>query len=164
MTQPKGEHESPSGTACKGTLDRFSLGHEMVTDVVRLQFQGLFDEWEAYSVAYAVLLGAAYSLDVPDADLNVTIAGGSTPKASTIVLYDNVPGGAGLVAQLEHDGVFEEMLGRAQERVQGGCGCDSSCYGCLRSYRNQFAHQHLNRQQALKILEGVGPTGRRAAC
>ena len=26
------------------------------------------------------------------------------------------------------------------------------CYCCLRSYRNQFAHSHLNRQQALKIL------------
>ena len=164
MTQPAREHESPSGTTCRGALDRFSLGHELGTDVVRLQFQGLFGEWEAYSVAYAVLLGAAYSLDVPDTDLNVTIAGGSTPNASTIVLYDNVPGGAGLVDQLEHESVFEEMLDRAQERVQGDCGCDSSCYGCLRSYRNQFAHQHLSRQQALKILEGVRPTGRRAAC
>lgn len=44
------------------------------------------------------------------------------------------------------------MLENARKRVQGGCGCDSSCYGCLRSYRNQFAHPHLNRTKALHIL------------
>ena len=155
MAQPRGEHKSPTGTACGGSLSQFSLGHEMVTDVLRLQFPGLCGEWEAYSVAFAVLLGAAYTLEVPDTDLNVTIAGGNTPNESTIVLYDNVPGGAGLVAQLEHERVFEEVLRRAQERVQGHCGCDSSCYGCLRSFRNQFAHHRLNRHRALEVLKGV---------
>ena len=53
------------------------LGHELVTDVVQLEFPSLIDEWDTYSVAYAVLLGAAETLDVPDTDLNVTVAGGS---------------------------------------------------------------------------------------
>ena len=152
MTGPKGEHKSPSDSECKGTLERFSLGHELVTDVVRLQFPGLRGEWVAYSVAHAVLLGAAETLDVPDTDLNVTITTGDNPGESAIVLYDNVPGGAGLVAQLERESVFDEVLHNARERVLGNCGCDSSCYGCLRSYRNQFAHSHLNRKQALEIL------------
>ena len=56
------------------------------------------------------------------------------------VLYDSVPGGAGLVAQLAEESVFNETLRNACHRVQGNCGCDSSCYGCLRSYRNKFAH------------------------
>lgn len=152
MTGPKGAHESPSNSTCRDTLERFSLGHELVTDVVRLQFPQPMGKWDAYSVAYAVLLGAAETLDVPDTDLNVTITGGDSPGESAIVLYDNVPGGAGLVAQLEQENVFEEMLGNARKRVQGRCGCDSSCYGCLRSYRNQFAHPHLNRTKALAIL------------
>ena len=152
MTGPKGEHKSPSDSECKGTLERFSLGHELVTDVVRLQFPGLCGEWDAYSVAHAVLLGAAETLNVPDTDLNVTITGGDNPGESAIVLYDNVPGGAGIVAQLERESVFDEVLHNARERVRGNCGCDSSCYGCLRSYRNQFAHSHLNRKQALEIL------------
>ena len=152
MTGPKGRHQSPSDSECKGTLEQFSLGHELVTDVVRLQFPGLCSEWDAYSVAHAVLLGAAETLDVPDTDLNVTITGGDNPGESAIVLYDNVPGGAGLVAQLERESVFDAVLRNARERVRGSCGCDSSCYGCLRSYRNQFAHSHLNRKQALKIL------------
>ena len=153
MTELQGEHTSPSDSTCQGTLEQFSLGHELVTDVVRLQFPQLTGEWDTYSVAYAVLLGAAETLDVPDTDLNVTITGGGTLSESAIVLYDNVPGGAGLVAQLEHESVFREMLQNARARVQGNCGCDSSCYGCLRSYRNQFAHPHLQRKKAYEILQ-----------
>ena len=153
MTGPKSEHKSPSGTSCRGTLERFSLGHELVTDVVRLQFPQLADVWEAYSLAYAVLLGTAETLDVPNSDMNVTITGGHTPGETAIVLYDNVPGGAGLVAQLEQDDVFREMLQNAWKRVRGKCGCDTSCYGCLRSYRNQFAHPYLDRTRALAFLE-----------
>lgn len=152
MAKPKAAHKSPSGSDCGGMLERFSLGHELVTDVVRLQFPRLSGEWDAYSVAYAVLLGAAEILNVPDTDLNVTITGGENPDESAIVLYDNVPGGAGLVAQLEEERIFAQVVRSARKRVQGNCGCDSSCYGCLRSYRNQFAHPHLNREQARQIL------------
>ena len=152
MTEPSGAHKSPSDSNCNGTLGRFSLGHELATDVVRLQFPQLRGEWDAYCVAYAVLLGAAETLNVPETDLNVTIAGVDDTGESAIVLYDNVPGGAGLVAQLEQARVFSEVLRNARERVQGNCGCDSSCYGCLRSYRNQFAHPHLDRTRALAFL------------
>ena len=103
-------------------------------------------------MAYAVLLGAAETLEVPATDLNTTITGGETPEETAIVLYDSVPGGAGLVAQLGRLDVFEKMLGKAKERVQGKCGCDASCYGCLRSYRNQFAHPYLDRNTALNFL------------
>ncbi len=155
MAGPKGRHRSPSASECGGTLERFSLGHELVTDVVRLQFPQLRDEWDAYSVAYAVLLGAAETLSVPDTDLNVTIAAGANSDESAIVLYDNVPGGAGLVAQLERESVFSEVLRGTRERVVGNCGCDSSCYGCLRSYRNQFAHPYLDRRRALGFIESA---------
>ncbi len=152
MVGPQASHKSPSDSDCLGTLERFSLGHELATDVVRLQFPMVQGEWDAYSVAYAVLLGAADTLEVPDTDLNVTITGGDRPGESAVVLYDNVPGGAGLVAQLENEQIFGDVLGAAAERVRGNCGCDSSCYGCLRSYRNQFAHAQLDRTRALDIL------------
>ena len=164
MVAPQASHKSPTDSDCRGTLERFSLGHELATDVVRLQFSMVHDEWDAYSVAYAVLLGAADTLEVPDTDLNVTIAGGDRAGESAIILYDNVPGGAGLVAQLEQSDVFADVLRAATERVQGNCGCDSSCYGCLRSYRNQFAHAHLDRTRALEILtqssESLGHSSR----
>ncbi len=148
-------HKSPNDAECKGTLYKLSLGHEFVTDVTRLDFPGVADIWEAYSLAYAVLLGAASTLEVPDTDLNATITGRSSIAGGiSIVLYDNVPGGAGLVANLyEEEDTFIEVLEAAKERVAGECGCDSSCYGCLRSYRNQFAHPDLQRGFALQCLE-----------
>ena len=152
MTGPRAQHKSPSARDCSGRLSNFSLGHDLVTDVVRLQFPGLFSQWDSYSVAYAVLLGASETIGVPDTDFNVTITRGRNPGQAAIVLYDNVPGGAGLVAQLEEEQVLTEVLRQARNRVQGKCGCDSSCYGCLRSYRNQFAHPHLDRKRALEIL------------
>ena len=148
-------HKTPWGSPCHSAMRNFSLGHELDTDVVCLHFPNLCDEWEAYSVAYSMLLGAADRLGVPDSDLNVTITGKGKDKKNecAIVLYDNVPGGAGLVAQLENEEVFNDVLKRAIGRVEGKCRCDSSCYGCLRSYRNQFAHARLNRQRAEEILK-----------
>ena len=150
----KHSHKTPEGAACQGTLDRLALGHEFVTDVVRLQFPGLADQWEAYSLAYALLLGVAQRLDVPDTDLNTTITVGEKENETAIVLYDSVPGGAGLVASLEKVEVFRGVLEEARNRVADGqCGCTESCYGCIRSYRNQFAHPHLQRKDALRFLD-----------
>ena len=52
---------------------------------------------------------------MPDADLNVTITGGDTANDAAIVLYDNVPGGAGLVAHLENKKIFLEVLRNARD-------------------------------------------------
>ena len=155
LTGPSKDHESPSNTKCTAPLSNMSLGYELETDIVRLDFPFGADEWQTYSLAYAVLLGAAETLDVPDRDLNVTITAGSTEDRAGIVMYDNVPGGAGLVAELDQEDTLASVLEHARARVAGGCGCDLSCYGCLRSYRNQFAHPHLDRNQALSYLSGV---------
>ena len=159
-TRPKQAHRTASNMECSGTWSSFSLGHELVTDVVRLKFPGVEDEWHAYSVGYAVLLGASEALDVPNTDLNMTITGVGNSGAPAIVLYDAVPGGAGLVAQLEDVKVFERVVAFAAERVGGACGCGSSCYGCLRSYRNQFAHPYLSRLRAAQTLEVLRNPGR----
>ena len=147
--EPPREHKTPEGRKCSGIFRRFSLGHELTTDVVKTRFPEPLSQWDLYSVGYALLLGAADTVAVPERDLNVTLA----PKA--VVLYDDVPGGAGLVAQLTTAASFRRVLERSRQRVAGGCGCDRSCYGCLRSYRNQFAHPHLDRTVALKALENA---------
>ncbi len=74
-----------------------------------------------------------------------------------IVLYDNVPGGAGLVARLAEKDILGKCLNAALARVNGSCGCgdNDSCYGCLRSYRNQFAHEFLRRGPVRQYLQGI---------
>ena len=153
----KSSHKDPYDNKCRGSLHRLSLGHEFPTDIVRIKIPGqLFDEWTTYSIAYAILLGSARALDVPDVDLSVTITGAGGGNEHAIILYDNVPGGAGLVADLINPSSMINALKHARERVKDdGCGCDESCYGCLRSYRNQFAHPHLRRKDALRILDAI---------
>jgi len=155
-------HKTPQGQDCHGTLENVSLGHEFVTDVVQLQFHrapqtGTDFVSFAFSLAYAVVEGAAEVLEVPSNDLNTTVAHSDQHPVPPIVLYDNVPGGAGLVARLENEEVLKECLKTALKRVEGGCGCapNASCYGCLRSYRNQFAHQILQRGPVQQYLESI---------
>lgn len=145
--EPKPQHTAPWGGPCSGVFGRFSLGHEVITDVVRARFPEALDVAGLYSLAYALALGAADALAVPQQDLDVTLSG------DAIVLYDDVPGGAGLVRQLTDERAFRRVLEKARERVDGRCGCDRSCYGCLRSYRNQFVHTQLDRGKALAVLD-----------
>ena len=112
--------------------------------------------WFAYSLAYALLEGAAEILEVPNTDLSVTVkhseAGAEIPQ---IIVYDNVPGGAGLVARLEDGAIFRQCLQEALRRVSGICGCGdtTSCDGCLRTYTNQFAHANLARGPVAQYLK-----------
>ena len=158
----KRTHKAPFGEDCFGTLEQVSLGHEFVTDVLQLQFipePGTNTNlvWFAYSVAYAVVEGAAETLEVPSTDLSATVGHSEQYLVPPIILYDNVPGGAGLVARLEEEKVLKPCLEAALKRVSGNCGCAeaTSCYGCLRSYRNQFAHQYLQRGPVMRYLEGL---------
>jgi hypothetical protein len=69
-------------------------------------------------------------------------------------MYDDVPGGAGLVARIEDPDVFRMSVEAAYRRVEGGCLCgeNTSCYGCLRTYRNQFVHPQLRRKPVKQYL------------
>jgi hypothetical protein len=158
----KQPHKTPFDQECRGTLDLVSLGHEFVTDVLQLQFHSkpkanMEAVWFAYSLAYALVEGSADVLGVPPTDLSATVAHSDQYPVPPIILYDNVPGGAGLVARLEGEEVLKACLDAAQRRVSGNCNCDenTSCYGCLRSYRNQFAHQYLQRGAVMRYLEAL---------
>ena len=155
-------HKTPYGQDCHGTLERLSLGHEFETDVLQLQFHPESEKkmepaWFAYSLAYAIVEGASEVLVVPLTDLNATVAHSEGHSVPPIILYDNVPGGAGLVAGLEDEKVFRASLEAARSRVGGKCGCDesTSCYGCLRNYKNQFAHQNLSRGPVMRYLDSM---------
>ena len=111
----------------------------------------------ALGLTTALLEGMAEVLDVTSTDLNGTIGRSGSSGLPWIVLYDAVPGGAGLVARMENTEIFKSSMKAAYFRVEGGCGCgeETSCYGCLRSYRNQFVHPHLKRGQVKAYLHSV---------
>jgi superfamily II DNA/RNA helicase len=155
-------HRTPQDkdTECFGRPELVMLGHEFITDIVRLDFlrPPSFKVWNslwlAYSLAYAIAGAASEKLEVPPTDLSATVGSPESGGIPPIILYDNVPGGAALVASLEDDRTMRECLEAALARVDGRCGCgdDDSCYGCLRSYSNQFAHTHLRRGPVRQFL------------
>jgi hypothetical protein len=161
------KHQTPYGQPCPGKVENFSLGHEFITDVLRLSFRlfpstGLAAEFAqsdpigfAYSLAYAIVEAAAELLEVPATDINAVVIYETGHPIPPVLLYDDVPGGAGLVAQLENETLLRSCLNIAKKRVSGACGCGEmdSCYGCLRSYRNQFVHDRLRRGPVLAYLE-----------
>lgn len=162
LERPK-THKTPFDSPCSGFLTPFNLGHEFVTDILELEFRERSNGdlpsmlGFGYSLAYALVEGAAEVLSIPSTDLNATVTLPAEKTMPTVILYDDVPGGAGLVAELENQDVFREVISAAHERVSGACGCDenTSCYGCLRSYRNQFIHQDLVRGPAKLYLETI---------
>lgn len=153
----EGVHITPYGMECTAKPTRLSLGHRFTTDVVRTSFPHIDENFggndQSFSLACALVEGAAKVLGTPSTDINAVLDKCSDRQAIyPIVLYDNVPGGAGLVARLDESGVLAEILHAAKERVDGKCGCHDSCYGCLRSYRNQFAHPKLSRIPVFEYL------------
>lgn len=68
-----------------------------------------------------------------------------------IYLYDSLPGGAGFSQQAFRLGlsVFEDAL-EILERCPDNC--DRSCYRCLRSYKNKFEHDLLDRHVGTSLL------------
>ncbi len=158
----KHSHTTPWGAECSGTLARASLGHEFITDVVQIEFHLSPTPTEVATdstglglgIATALLEGIAEVVDVPSSDLNVTTGRGGLPGLPVIVMYDDVPGGAGLVARIEDPNTFRMCVEAAHRRVEGGCLCgeNTSCYGCLRTYRNQFVHPQLKRGPVKQYL------------
>lgn len=163
----KDGHKTPFGKKCATQVESLrpevSLGHEFITDAIQLQFLPSPINNDdllgfAYSLSYSLLEGAAEVLDIPSNNLNATVSSGSQNNTlPPIILYDNVPGGAGLVAQLEDFEKLKDCVDKAFHLVSRCKGCpeNSSCYSCLRSYRNQFAHRYLQRGPVAKYLNQI---------
>jgi len=77
--------------------------------------------------------------------------GGHEGLEAEIYIYDTLAGGAGFARRIGDFGVavFEDTI-----RLLESCpaNCDSSCYRCLRSFKNRFEHAMLDRHLAASLL------------
>ena len=70
---------------------------------------------------------------------------------SEIFVYDTLPGGAGFSRLLKDKGLL--VMERALQLLEDCPGkCDRSCYRCLRSYKNKFEHDLLDRHLGASLL------------
>lgn len=154
---PKGhDHLLRAGRTCTGKLRRLDLGHHYETDLLRIDIdlaEPAVGEAVWKSVVYAILEAASYSLQIARDDLGGTLAPRDATAVS-IMLFDTVPGGGGNVLRVEQH--LEEVLHAALRRVENcECGPETSCYGCLRGYRNQRDHEILSRGLAATLLRSL---------
>jgi hypothetical protein len=149
-------HNNPrTGKTCTGKISNYHLGHEFITDVLELRFDGWLASTPDYnlwlSLLYALLEGASETLGIRRDDLDGTLYRYNVGVAPAIVLFDNVPGGAGHVRRIA--GEMRDVFITAWRRVnQCECGKETSCYECLRNFRNQPYHDQLKRGLASDFL------------
>ena len=159
--RPARSHVNPlRGKACTGPLRWRSLAHTYETDILRLRLDapglGTMAQW--HSLLYAVLAGAADGLEISHADIDGLVHSGADGR-SGLVLFDTVPGGAGSVLRIA--GALDTVIRTAVRRVAScDCGPETSCYGCLRTPRNERHHEDLSRGAALTALESLNGLAR----
>lgn len=153
-----GKHDTKfkKGCSCRNFI-RASLGHHFSTDILRISLpfhpvnvtmaEGASPKNQDVSVLYAILEGASSALDISREDINGCVSGDGS-----IILFDDTAGGSGFVKNIYEN--FDKVLREARNKVAGQCECaeETSCYGCLRNYSNQYYHDELSRGLAYKYI------------
>jgi len=106
-----------------------------------------------------LLEGASETLGIRRDDLDGTLYRYTYDLPPALVLFDNVPGSAGHVRRIADE--LPAVCRAAWERVDRcECGEETSCYECLRNFRNQYLHDRLRRglprQFLYDLLQGTG--------
>ena len=160
----KKKHKISSGYPCSNEhLRLFSLGYRFLTDVVRIRFDNyVIEDWEhGLSILYGFLRGACSYLNIEENDISGCLQYepvDGRPNYS-IVVFDNTPGGAGHAKRLDSEIALYNILTHTLKMMKG-CVCggevgDSSCYSCLRSYKNQKYHDLLKRKYVIEFVEQI---------
>ena len=153
------KHETKYKKTCGSRkFVRASLGHVFSTDILKISLpkhmirmeneDAIETKNQNLSVLYAILEGASKALDINRDDIS-----GCVTENQELVLFDDTAGGSGFVKHIFMN--FEKVLREAKNKVSGICGCtpETSCYGCLRSYTNQFFHDQISRGLAYEYLK-----------
>ncbi len=155
---------------CPGAVSRgVVLGVEFVTDIalfsfslaapIRLPPPNAETASAMRTICEAVAKAASQLLEIEPGEilaehrpaLNDDGAAGTVVE---VFLYDTLAGGAGFSPQMASRG--SELFGKALE-VMEHCpaDCDTSCYRCLRSFRNRLDHNLLDRKLGAQVLRQV---------
>ena len=149
-----------------------NLGYDFITDMLVLEIELDKDEintkrdniWlnrSAQSLAEALRLVACQELDVEFTELVTGYRYRQNKNGNYIdvYLYDSLSSGAGYSIKIAS--IIDNLLTNV-EQLLIGCDCESSCYKCLKHYRNQYMHGVLDRFAALDLLRwakyGIKPS------
>lgn len=152
----------PGGRATKGLV----LGTDFISDVFLVSIKVtapltlrpgvLATDVVLRTICEAVVKAACKRLELEASELQAEYRPALTPAGrdgleAEIFLYDTLPGGAGFAQRVGQLGlaVFHEALEILEDCRDE---CDRSCYRCLRSYKNKFEHDLLDRHVGSSLL------------
>ena len=100
--------------------------------------------------------GISIAMNIEREDIDGVVKWNYEFESYDILLFDNVPGGAGHVKRLMGKQKIIKSLQIALNKVSKSC-CDedTSCYNCLRNYYNQTYHSLLKRKYAIEVLNNL---------
>lgn len=152
----------PGGGATTGLV----LGTDFITDVLLVAIRVdapltlipgvLATDVALRTICEALTKAACARLELEANELQAEYRPALTPEGragleAEIYIYDTLPGGAGFAKRVGEIGlpVFEDALKLLEECPDN---CDRSCYRCLRSYKNKFEHDLLDRHLGASLL------------
>lgn len=155
----------PRGGATKGLV----LGTDFITDVLLVALRAdapitlipgvLATDVALRTICEAVTKAACARLELEANELQAEYRPALTPEGragleAEIYIYDTLPGGAGFAKRVGEIGlpIFENALKLLEVCPDN---CDRSCYRCLRSYKNKFEHDLLDRHLGASLLRFV---------
>ena len=158
---PKNHRNFKQYDCSNNILEYLRLGHKFETDVARFTIP-MLDSMDklsfsrALSFLYAFLEGVSIALEIERTDIDGVLELNLDEKSYNVLLYDNVPGGAGHVKRLLNKDAIVSALKVGLSKISKDC-CDenTSCYNCLRNYYNQSYHNKLVRKLAMDVIKSL---------
>ncbi|MFD0675991.1 MULTISPECIES: DEAD/DEAH box helicase [unclassified Paenibacillus] len=155
---------------CDGEFRRVYLGYDFRTDLLLLRLKvnpplvrdvtsnisiSILND-SLRSIAEALLLAASQELDLDPSEFQVGFrlldADSKGAINADIYIFDTLSGGAGYAEQAGQH--LESILVRTLTILEDCPGeCDRSCTECLRHYKNQYWHSHLDRKLGASLLK-----------
>jgi ATP-dependent helicase YprA (DUF1998 family) len=156
------EPTCPGGGASRGLV----LGTDFISDVLLIHLRVespitlrpgfLATDVALRTLCEAISIASTKRLEIEPGELQAEYRpslsqGGHEGLEAEIYLYDTLAGGAGFTRRTADviQSVFEGTL-RLLEHCPAGC--DRSCYRCLRSFKNRFEHELLDRHLGASLL------------
>ena len=131
--------------------DVICLALAVQAEVDMLQFHAVADEAAGINIGEALRTAATRLLDMGTDDVQLLIVQKPNDKLD-LLIYDPIPGGSGLLEQ--RLAPWHELIAPPKELLSVCVqGCETACYSCLKTFRNQFHHEMLNRHKALELIE-----------
>ena len=156
------EPTCPGGGATRGLV----LGTDFISDVLLIHLRVespitlrpgfLATDVALRTLCEAISIAATKRLEIEPGELQAEYRpslsqGGHEGLEAEIYLYDTLAGGAGFTRRTGD--VIESVLeGALRLLEQCPAGCDRSCYRCLRSFKNRFEHELLDRHLGASLL------------